>query len=108
MLAAHGGGYLPTYIGRSDHAWAERPDARGCRETPSAYLRRIRYDALVYTPSALRHLIEAVGADRVSIGGDYPFDMGVTDGPARVRAAGLDEAATARVLGRNAEELFGL
>lgn len=108
LLAAHGGGYLPTYIGRSDHAWAERPDARRCRETPSAYLRRIWYDALVYTPSALRHLTEAVGIDRVALGSDYPFDMGVTDGPARVRAAGLDEAATAGVLGRNAEELFGL
>ena len=108
LLAAHGGGYLPTYIGRSDHAWAERPDARGCRETPSAYLRRIWYDALVYTPTALRHLVEAVGDDRVTVGSDYPFDMGVTDGPARVRAAGLDQAATARILGGNAAALFGL
>ncbi len=108
LLAAHGGGYLPTYIGRSDHAWAARPDARGCRETPGAYLRRIWYDALVYTPRALRHLIEEVGDDRVTVGSDYPFDMGVTDGPARVRAAGLDQAATARILGGNAAALFGL
>ena len=51
LLAAHGGGFLPTYIGRSDHAWAERPDARGCAPPPSAYLRRIWYDALVYSPA---------------------------------------------------------
>src|SRR3954447_6803707 len=30
LLAAHGGGYLPTVIGRSDRAWDVRPDARGC------------------------------------------------------------------------------
>lgn len=30
LVAAHGGGYLPTYIGRSDHAWQVREDARGC------------------------------------------------------------------------------
>jgi hypothetical protein len=30
LLSAHGGGFLPTYISRSDHAWEHRPDARGC------------------------------------------------------------------------------
>jgi aminocarboxymuconate-semialdehyde decarboxylase len=28
IWAAHGGGYLPTYLGRADHAWAVREDAR--------------------------------------------------------------------------------
>lgn len=27
IIAAHGGGYLPTHIGRSDHAWRARNDA---------------------------------------------------------------------------------
>jgi aminocarboxymuconate-semialdehyde decarboxylase len=62
LLAAHGGGFLPTYIGRSDHAWENRSDARGCARRPSEYLRRIWYDALVYTPQALRHLVDAAGA----------------------------------------------
>lgn len=108
LLAAHGGGYLPTYIGRSDHAWHHRPDAHGCLEPPSAYLRRIRYDALVYTPQALRHLVEVVGPDQVMLGSDYPFDMGVEDGVARIREAGLDDADVERLLHTNAAELFGL
>ena len=108
LLAAHGGGYLPTYIGRSDHAWHNRPDAQACNEPPSAYLRRMWFDALVYTPEALRHLIEAVGADRVMLGSDYPFDMGVTDAPARARAAALPAADLERVLSGNASALFGL
>lgn len=108
ILAAHGGGFLPTYIGRSDHAWENRPDARGCADRPSSYLRKIWYDALVYTPQALRHLVEAVGADKVVLGTDYPFDMGVTDPVDRAAAAGLPEADLAAILSANAASLLGL
>lgn len=108
LLAAHGGGFLPTYIGRSDHAWENRPDARGCADRPSRYLRRIFYDALVYTPRALRYLVEAVGADRVVLGTDYPFDMGVTDPVERAAAAGLPAADLTAIQRGNASGLFGL
>jgi predicted TIM-barrel fold metal-dependent hydrolase len=108
LLAAHGGGFLPTYIGRSDHAWTERPDARGCAHQPSSYLRRIWYDALVYTPQALRHLVEVAGADKVVLGTDYPFDMGVTDPVERAAAAGLPAADLTAILSGNAVGLFGL
>ncbi|MCH5671878.1 amidohydrolase family protein [Streptomyces gilvus] len=106
LVAAHGGGYLPTYIGRSDHAWRVRPDARGCAEPPSAYLRRMWFDALVYTPRALRHLVEEVGADRVVLGTDHPFDMGITDPLDRLDAAGLAPADRAAVAGGNALDLL--
>ncbi|MGW1026363.1 amidohydrolase family protein [Streptomyces sp. NPDC002577] len=106
LVAAHGGGYLPTYIGRSDHAWQVRDDARGCAEPPSAYLKRIWFDALVYTPRALRHLVDEVGADRVVLGTDYPFDMGVDDPAARLDAAGLSPADRDAVAGGNALDLL--
>ncbi|MEU1178545.1 amidohydrolase family protein [Streptomyces sp. NPDC005820] len=106
LVAAHGGGYLPTYIGRSDHAWRVREDARGCAEPPSAYLRRMWFDSLVYTPRALRHLVEEVGADRVVLGTDHPFDMGVDDPLARLDAAGLPPADRAAVAGGNALDLL--
>jgi aminocarboxymuconate-semialdehyde decarboxylase len=108
LLAAHGGGFLPTYIGRSDHAWEHRPDARGCTRRPSEYLRRIWFDALVYTPQALRHLVDAVGADQVVLGTDYPFDMGITDPVARAAAAGLVAADLTAILSGNAAGLFRL
>lgn len=106
LVAAHGGGYLPTYIGRSDHAWRVRPDARRCAEPPSAYLRRMWFDALVYTPRGLRHLIEEVGADRVVLGTDHPFDMGVDDPVARLDAAGLTRADRTAIAGGNALDLL--
>jgi predicted TIM-barrel fold metal-dependent hydrolase len=108
LLAAHGGGFLPTYIGRSDHAWAARPDARGCQLPPSDYLRRMWFDALVYTPRALRHLVEAAGADKVVLGTDYPFDMGVTDPVERAAAAALPAADLTAILSGNASTLFSL
>jgi len=106
LVAAHGGGYLPTCIGRSDHAWRVREDARGCVEPPSSYLRRLWFDALVYTPRALRHLVEEVGADRVVLGTDHPFDMGVDDPVTRLDAAGLAPADRAAVAGGNALDLL--
>jgi predicted TIM-barrel fold metal-dependent hydrolase len=108
LLAAHGGGFLPTYAGRSDHAWENRPDARGCARRPSEYLREIWYDALVYTPRALRHLVDTAGAGQVVLGTDYPFDMGVTDPVARATAAALPPADLTAILSGNAATLFGL
>lgn len=105
ICLVHGGGYLPTYIGRSDHAWQVRPDAHTCELPPSAYLHRLWFDSLVYSPAGLRSLVDAVGADRVLLGSDYPFDMGVPDPVDRLEAAGLDAATVAAIAGGNAARL---
>jgi aminocarboxymuconate-semialdehyde decarboxylase len=108
IVVAHGGGYLPTYPGRADHGWLVRPEARGCADRPSTYLRRLWFDSLVHDPAVLRHLVEAVGADRVLLGSDYPFDMGVEDPLRRLEAAGLPAAAERAIRGGNALSLFGI
>lgn len=80
VIAAHGGGYLPTHIGRADHAWTTRTDAgSGCVNLPSSYLKRLYLDSLVHDPYVLRELVRAAGADRVLLGSDFPFDMGTED-----------------------------
>jgi aminocarboxymuconate-semialdehyde decarboxylase len=108
IVAAHGGGYLPTAIGRSDRAWRVRPEARGCEHEPSTYLKRLWFDTVVHDPEGLRRLVETVGEGRVVLGSDFPFDMGLDDPVAEVRAAGLSEEATRRILSDNAEELIPL
>jgi aminocarboxymuconate-semialdehyde decarboxylase len=105
LVAAHGGGYLPTFLGRSDHAWQMRPEARGCAEPPSNYLSRIWFDSLVHTPQALRALVEVVGPERILLGSDYPFDMGVADPLQRLQEAGLAESAAALISAGNAARL---
>ncbi|GAA3753818.1 amidohydrolase family protein [Salinactinospora qingdaonensis] len=108
LVAAHGGGYLPTYLGRSDHGWRVRPDVHGCAAPPSSYLRRLWFDSLVHTPEALRALVAAVGADRVVLGSDHPFDMGVDSPVAHLELAELPEPATRAIRGDNAATLFAL
>ncbi|GLW75265.1 amidohydrolase [Kitasatospora phosalacinea] len=108
LIAAHGGGYLPTHIGRSDHAWRVRPDARGCAHEPSSYLRRLYFDSLVHDPHVLRELVRAAGADRVLLGSDFPFDMGTEDPLAALTEAGLPPADHAAVRSTNAIALLGI
>jgi aminocarboxymuconate-semialdehyde decarboxylase len=107
ICAAHGGGYLPTYIGRADHAYNERPDAHTMSAAPSAYLRRIWFDSLTYSPAALRALIDQVGASQVVVGTDYPFDMGHYRIHELVAATpGLSTAEREAILGGTAERLL--
>ncbi|MFB4279918.1 MULTISPECIES: amidohydrolase family protein [unclassified Nonomuraea] len=105
LLAAHGGGYLPYYLGRADHGWRVRPDARTCAREPGSYLRELHFDSLVHDPAALRALVRVAGPERVLLGSDFPFDMGDPDPLATLRAAGLDDA---RIRGGNAVRLFDL
>lgn len=105
LIAAHGGGYLPAFASRADHAWFNRIDARASVEPPSAYLRRIYFDSLVHTPLALRRLVETVGGDQVLMGSDFPFDMGEPDPVGKILEAGLPASVCTAVLGGNAYDL---
>ncbi|MCL3998574.1 amidohydrolase family protein [Streptomyces lavenduligriseus] len=107
LIAAHGGGYLPTHIGRADHAWTTRSDAgAGCAHLPSSYLRRLYFDSLVHDPHVLRELVRVAGADRVLLGSDFPFDMGTEDPVGALRAARLPDTDFHAVRGGNASALL--
>ncbi|SIT67401.1 amidohydrolase family protein [Microbacterium sp. RU33B] len=106
LVAAHGGGYLPTAIGRSDRAWKVRPEAQRCAHAPSTYLRKIWFDTVVHDPKGLRTLVEVAGGSQVLLGSDYPFDMGLDDPVALVRGAGLPAEVVERILGGNADALL--
>jgi len=105
--SAHGGGYLGSHIVRADHAWHAREDSRTTIAPPSELLRRTYVDSLVYEPEQLRHLVSVMGASQVTLGSDYPFDMGVDDTVDRLEAAGLDPHDTEAVRGANAARLLG-
>ena len=64
------------------------------------------FDALVYTPEALRLLVAVAGADRVALGTDHPFDMGITDPLDRLAAAGLDPTDAEQVRAGSAARLL--
>jgi aminocarboxymuconate-semialdehyde decarboxylase len=73
---AHGGGYACLGADRLDHGRQVRAEAQDSSSLPSEYLRRLYFDTLVFGHSALSHLVDVVGADRVVLGSDYPADMG--------------------------------
>ncbi|WP_214103577.1 amidohydrolase family protein [Acrocarpospora catenulata] len=109
MVVVHGGGYLPFYFARTDHAYAVRPELRGqIDRPPSDYLRELYFDTNVFDPGMVRHLVAEFGAEHVLLGTDYPFDMGTVDPLAFIERVGLDEQARRLVLGGNAARLLRL
>jgi aminocarboxymuconate-semialdehyde decarboxylase len=95
----HGGGFLPYQIGRFDHGWRVRPEARThIDRAPSEFLDRFFFDTLTHDRAALEFLLARVGADRLALGSDYPFDMADPDPVASVRAAAGDPDTVEKVL----------
>jgi aminocarboxymuconate-semialdehyde decarboxylase len=109
ILAAHGGGYLPYYIGRSDHGYKVRPESAKIKKKPSEYLRQIYYDNLVYSPEILRDLIDKAGVSQIVVGTDYPFDMGDYEVHELIEnILNLSDAERELILHGNALRLLGL
>jgi aminocarboxymuconate-semialdehyde decarboxylase len=108
VLLAHGGGALVTLRGRLRRGQEAVAAAGGAlREPADTSIRRFLFDSVTHDPSLLRWLVDAVGADRVVLGSDYPFDMADPHPVETVRAAGLDGDQEAAVLFGNAERLLG-
>lgn len=109
MLVVHGGGYLPFYVARTDHAFRHRPELRRhIDRLPSEYLSRLSFDITVFDAGMVEHLVRTYGVDKVLLGTDYPFDMGLPDPLALVAETQLTERERELVVGGNATRLFGI
>ncbi|KKX96616.1 amidohydrolase family protein [Microbacterium sp. Ag1] len=74
---AHGGGSFAMWLGRFENAWHRRGDIVATSERPpSAYVGRFSVDSVVFDPSALRLLVDTLGAANVMVGSDYPYPLG--------------------------------
>jgi len=75
ICAAHAGGYLPSYLGRSEAACTR--DAQNCsamKRKFSDYFRdQILIDTMVFREEGLRHLVAEMGAGQIVYGTDMPF-----------------------------------
>jgi aminocarboxymuconate-semialdehyde decarboxylase len=110
ICIVHGGGYIPFYPARFDHAWAAREDVREkTPNPPSSYLAKLYFDTMVFDPVDLGYLIQRWGADHVLLGTDYPYDMGERDPVGLVsKVEGLSEADRRLIVGANAARLLRL
>ena len=75
VCAAHGGGYITSYLGRSDAACIVRDDANCAnKRKPSAYFKdQIVVDSMVFSAEGLRHLVAETGVSQVVYGSDIPY-----------------------------------
>src|SRR5262245_14960048 len=105
----HAGGAFPGLIGRLDHGTKVRPELKHMKRLPSEYLRRFTYDTIGHDDRINLGLVRPVGADRVLLGSDYCFDMGLADPVGTVqRLEALTGAERDQILGATAARLLRL
>ena len=107
VLLAHGGGAIVALAGRlrhgQQHIQAAGPPSATPEQAADAVIRRFLFDTVTHDARLLADLVAYVGADRVLLGSDYPFDMADPDPVGTVRRAGLNADQQAAVLHGNAE-----
>jgi aminocarboxymuconate-semialdehyde decarboxylase len=110
ICAAHGGGYLPSYIARSDQGCVTFPAncTRVLKKRPSEYLKQLYVDSLVFTGEALRHLVAECGASQIVLGTDYPFPWTTTAVDHVLATPGLSNADKVAILGGNLINLLAI
>jgi predicted TIM-barrel fold metal-dependent hydrolase len=112
IIAAHGGGYLPSYAPRSDHACFVSP--QNCnpdidlKKKPTEYLNQLYFDCLVFTPEALRHLAAQVGTSQLMLGSDHPIPWEGHPVDHIFATTTLNDDEMIAILGGNAARLFGM
>jgi aminocarboxymuconate-semialdehyde decarboxylase len=102
ILLAHGGGVLPWLRGRLAHEAQVHDTGIDVR----AALRRFYVDTVVHDPDVLRGLVDFFGPERILLGSDYPFDMGVERPAEIVTGLRLAPEAEEKIVGGNALRLL--
>jgi aminocarboxymuconate-semialdehyde decarboxylase len=105
LVLVHGGGYFPYQGGRLRHARTVRGELAGSPADPWAYLDRIWFDIVTHDATALGYLVQRVGAERVVLGTDLPFDMSLPE-PLRLLADAVDADTAARIAEANPAALY--
>jgi len=114
IIAAHAGGFLPSYAGRSDHGCPTRPDLcpggthGAIKKQPTEYLKQLYYDTMVFRPEGVRHLVAEVGASQLVVGTDFPFPWTKTAVDLILKTPGLSDDDKTAILGGTAAKLLGI
>ena len=106
VCGAHGGGFLPSYLGRTEVA-CQRPDrtASSRRSRATTCGQQILADTMVFSEEGLRHLVAEMGVSQVVFGTDVPFNWPVTVDLV-VNASFLSNADKEAILGGNLMKLL--
>jgi aminocarboxymuconate-semialdehyde decarboxylase len=106
VLLVHCGGVVPGLVGRWERGvQTARPGLRPLTESPRQAVRRLHADCLAHDPLVVSQALETFGADKLVLGSDWPFPMGIEDPAATV--AHLGEELARRIAVDNAAALLG-
>ena len=107
VCGAHAGGYLPSYVMRTDVACEVRNNANCAnKKRPKEYLRsQILIDTMVFSDEGLRHLVAEVGVGQIVYGTDNPFNWPVTVDLV-LNAPFLNDAEKEQILSGNLTKLL--
>ena len=110
ICAAHGGGFLPSYAGRSDQGCLTFPHrcTVQLKKKPTEYLRQLYYDNIIFTPEGMRHLVAETGPGQVVMGTDYPYPWTKTSVDLILATPGLSDADRVAMLGGTAAKLLAI
>jgi aminocarboxymuconate-semialdehyde decarboxylase len=110
VYLAHAGGSMPYICGRWEHGWRNNTTAHeALKKPPSAYFGRFGFDTIAHSKESLTFLVKTMGADKVMLGTDYPFDMGDYYPVQHVQAlAEVPESDREQIIERNAPRWFGV
>jgi aminocarboxymuconate-semialdehyde decarboxylase len=102
VCGAHGGGFLPSYFGRTEVTCDVRANARCIiKKRPKDYLRaNIMADTMVFSDEGLRHMVAEMGPENLVYGSDMPFNWPDTIDIV-VNASYLSDAEKEAILGGN-------
>ena len=117
LCTCHGGGFFPYHASRFDREFltgkqatrrADRPNAPRCKLMPSAYLKNLYFDTLVYDVETLEFLRRKVGAEHLMLGTDFPYVLGDWQGVDKIESLSCAEIEKAAILEENAKKLLKL
>ena len=117
LCTCQGGGFFPYHVGRFDREFltgkqatrrADRPNAPRCKLMPSAYLKNLYFDTLVYDVETLEFLRRKVGAEHLMLGTDFPYVLGDWQGVEKIASLSCAEIEKSAILEGNARKLLKL
>jgi aminocarboxymuconate-semialdehyde decarboxylase len=96
----HGGGMAPWQAGRFAHGWKVRPEPKVHLKDhgPETAMATLYYDTILHAQPQLECLVSLVGANRVVLGSDYPYDMGTLECARQVKALKIADADKQKIL----------
>jgi aminocarboxymuconate-semialdehyde decarboxylase len=92
--------------GQQATRWADRPNAPKCASAPSAYLKNLYFDTLVYDVETLDFLRRKVGAEHLLLGTDFPYVLVDWQCVDKIEALSCSATEKQMILAGNAKSLL--